>query len=107
MMSCPSEIILLNLSKCSVVIAEQSLNTVTLLTLMWAFLNLIYLHSLMKKNSLKLVLHRKSPCIWGEVGSRQESFIKRLTSSEFPMEVFFSCDTADVLISDFAVFIVL
>ena len=88
-------------------IAEQSLNTVKLLILMWGILNLIYLHSLMKKSSLKLFLHPKSPSIWGEVGSTQSPFIKRLTSSEFPMGAFFSCDTANVIIADLAVFIVL
>ena len=64
----------------------------------------------MKKDSVKLFLHPKLLCIWGEVGSTvntKSPFIKRLTSSEFPMGVFFSCDAANVLIADLAVFIVL
>ena len=62
----------------------------------------------MKKGSLKLIFTSQIAVYLGRGGFKTKSpFITRLTSSEFPMGVFFSCDTANVLISDLAVFIVL
>ena len=62
----------------------------------------------MKKGSLKLFFTSQTAVYLGRGGfNTKSSFIKRLTSSEFPMGVFFSSDTVNALIPDLAVFIVL